>query len=114
MRISDWSSDVCSSDLSMVRLVGHGRNIAAPAGDFHPGFASPVRFAVAVPKPLPRLSLRAPFTHHDGIDREQQAALMQSVAKADRKSVVWGKRVCVRVYLGGRRTVKKKIQEQRR
>src|SRR3546814_13283447 len=75
MRISDWSSDVCSSDLRRHasgmpgglrrgrRTLGH---CAAPRPGGHPAF------------------------------------------HGDRKSVVWGKSVSVRVDLGGRRIIKKK------
>src|SRR3546814_18986305 len=84
MLISDWSSDVCSSDL--------------PTGKpsiFQWGPRSPRSFWGGRPKPCPRrkrvdavLSRRRPPT-------------------GDRKSVVEGKRVSVRVELGGRRTIKK-------
>src|SRR3546814_12872306 len=100
MRISDWSSDVCSSDLT--RLIG---------------------------VILPRLTDLVVATIYEGIDAgakdkqyitfvgitldlpERQiqlceAALAQHV-KGDRNSVVSGKRVSVRVDLGGRRTLKK-------
>src|SRR3546814_17687761 len=89
MRISDWSSDVCSSDLQ--RVVRHGlraqRGVLAGRG--------------AGGRPLRRLAGRGLFRRVDVQpgDRRQQG---------DRKSVVEGKSVSVRVDLGGRRIIKKK------
>src|SRR3546814_9418898 len=87
MRISDWSSDVCSSDLS-ARRVRPGRVVLA----FRRAQAE-CRTALADPDALPqRQSDKA------GNRRDQE----------DRKSVVSGKSVSVRVDLGGRRIIKKK------
>src|SRR3546814_17051545 len=41
---------------------------------------------------------------------EQISAQVESTTSEDRKSVVWGKSVSVRVDLGGRRIIKKKNQ----
>src|SRR3546814_20310472 len=69
MRISDWSSDVCSSDL--------------------PFFVGPVRrVRGALPHPTCQPAV--------------------GWCAGDRKSVVEGKSVSVRVDLGGRRIIKKK------
>src|SRR3546814_16018879 len=89
MRISDWSSDVCASDLAAQRrATGRGRArpssrsgrraaaIAAPAAGSRPG------------RPGAR---RSP---------------------TDRKSVVSGKSVSVRVDLGGRRILNKQTTNQ--
>src|SRR3546814_15519833 len=88
MRISDWSSDVCSSDLIAVR------------GDL----------------------LRLLRQHAVQRARQFEAAEIEGLAAAhvdlagdsaldhvDRKSVVSGKSVSVRVDLGGRRIMKNKI-----
>src|SRR3546814_17380372 len=79
MRISDWSSDVCSSDLRAVAALppraAHGRS---DQGD------------------------RARNEEH------RHDALFPVVQHRDRKSVVQGKSVSVRVDLGGRRIIKKK------
>src|SRR3546814_15345077 len=113
MRISDWSSDVCSSDLvpgptdeslfaqeplphppsfdeedvsdkpSFVQAQG-SLSVAAVERDFRCGLAS----------------LRA-------VDRGI-ASLYQTLEGRDRKSVVEGKRWQVRVSLGGCRIIKKK------
>src|SRR3546814_17383890 len=70
MRISDWSSDVCSSDLIASRAAARCRD-AAGGNAAGRGWCSTIQ----------------------GIDR---------------KSVVKGKSVSVRVDLGGRRIIKKK------
>src|SRR3546814_7705036 len=72
MRISDWSSDVCSSDLGAKIESKHGR----------PSFL---------------------HTHARPRGRAQGDPRLG----ADRKSVVSGKSVSVRVDLGGRRIIKK-------
>src|SRR3546814_20812280 len=102
MRISDWSSDVCSSDLSLAMTeVGVGsirqrqdmmrllevRRVDHLAGDLEHADAG-----VGGERIDDRLRARDLF----GRRRE-----------GDRKSGVEGKRVSVRVDLGGRRTIKK-------
>src|SRR3546814_7410816 len=77
MRISDWSSDVCSSDLDGDGVGRSGIQRGDTLHAEHLGLADPYRFAVD--------------------DR----------GDADRKSVVKGKSVSVRVVLGGRRIIKK-------
>src|SRR3546814_18693942 len=102
MRISDWSSDVCSSDLvvahqeQMIRghldravIVG---DIAWPHVDRVEGRAAGQRLA------------------HDG-ELEHRAAVRVAGDETDRKSVVEGKRVSVGVDLGGRGIIKKKIDK---
>src|SRR3546814_18341787 len=84
MRISDWSSDVCSSDLA---VVDGAIGIREAAG--------------AVTSDAVRSGTRG------ALDRDVHDVL-DEVQKADRKSVVWGKSVSVRVDLGGRRIIKKK------
>src|SRR3546814_13726340 len=93
MRISDWSSDVCSSDLA------HG--------------ATGINFTYFIQDPFTGLirhlqcNLVAPNGTNWGhyCDKEMDELL-------DRKSVVWGKSVSVRVDLGGRRLMKKKTEER--
>src|SRR3546814_19894704 len=87
MRISDWSSDVCSSDLIAAErsyiedAAAIGNELAAP--DYGSGMEHPR--AVAFGR----------------IDYADRAALV------DRKSVGEGKNVSVRVDIGGRRMHKK-------
>src|SRR3546814_12571430 len=109
MRISDRSSDVCSSDLAP----SPGGRRTKKAGNAGPFFIlrtddQPARVSrrpASAPCPLlrfgpawPGAPLRAP-----GLPCARRAGL-----PGDRKSVVWGKSVSVRVDLGGRRTIKNK------
>src|SRR3546814_15698951 len=93
MRISDWSSDVCSSDLATRAL----RNEATAAA----------RAARTVNDRRAGLN-QAP----SAIATRNYAAAMERARVAagnlDRKSVVSGKSVTVRVELGGRRIITKK------
>src|SRR3546814_19962419 len=117
MRISDWSSDLCSSDL---------RRQAAPALGAIPCLhAAPPRDAA----PAARPSHRAARTHRNrrGADRRARRPPCPVTASRplaprcggrradrDRKSVVEGKRVSVRVDLGGRRTIKQKNKQEKK
>src|SRR3546814_16721887 len=83
MRISDWSSDVCSSDLD-----GFAIAAALPRDRLRRAFWAGIRILM--------------FGH--AVSR----AFSRIVQILDRKSVVWGKSVSVRVDLGGRRIIKKK------
>src|SRR3546814_17767378 len=102
MRISDWSSDVCSSDL-----------VARQQGGLRPA------------QPVPPRTARRARDHPHAHDRDDGGLLARGRASADqllcvqlygpdrlsrldRKSVVSGKSVSVRVDLGGRRIIKKK------
>src|SRR3546814_18877323 len=94
MRISDWSSDVCSSDLDAMAV--H----AEPALHVEREFEL------------------AEFIAIGGDDQRALGAIADGDAgrgldlggelRPDRKSVVSGKSVSVRVDLGGRRIIKKK------
>src|SRR3546814_11482666 len=114
MRISDWSSDVCSSDLQgpegvhrVLRLL-HGE-----ADQVVGGGIDLLRRLGAEP---PRLELRGLVARADGAVRvlafepdAHRRALVVDPPRGlrDRKPVVWGKSVAVRVDLGGRRELKK-------
>src|SRR3546814_10936636 len=89
MRISDWSSDVCSSDLA--HAAGHRAHASVLPGRR----AAPVLAA--------RRRGRTAAHLRGGPLRGRVAA-----PPGDRKSVVEGKSVSVRVDLGGRRIIKKK------
>src|SRR3546814_13821669 len=102
MRISDWSSDVCSSDLmkvdGQVSLVYYQYN--APR-------RPPMRLAFLVPPML----LLAACGQKDENDRSAGTDISINAdgeGGGDRKSVGQGKSVSVRVDLGGRRIIKKK------
>src|SRR3546814_16775180 len=89
MRISDWSSDVCSSDLQEPDGTGAEED-----------------------QEQARLQQRGPgrTDRHPPPRRHQPADGLQPV---DRKSVVSGKSVSVRVNLGGCRIIKKKQKEKK-
>src|SRR3546814_17970371 len=119
MRISDWSSDVCSSDLvpasnpprapalaarwSPKQLRGGGqfcaRSREQTMSDYSPGFGNHISTeAVAGALPVGQNSPQRPAF---GPYTEQLSG-----TALDRKSVVKGKRVSVRVDLVGRRIIK--------
>src|SRR3546814_19975181 len=100
MRISDWSSDVCSSDLAV-----------APAGQVvqRPGNHLLARARLAENQhiglgPGQRADLFAQAQHRLGLSEQARRQLLP----VDRKSVVEGKSVSVRVVLGGSRLIQKK------
>src|SRR3546814_14145009 len=106
MRISDWSSDVCSSDLvasGASFTVGAARQACragVPRG--RQGAAVDARQGGHV-----RLSHRRTRRRED--DRYRvHLPVGHQIQPGDRKSVVSGKSVSVRVDLGGRRIIKKK------
>src|SRR3546814_20571160 len=88
MRISDWSSDVCSSDL--LQRQHRKRRLDRPGGG--QGVADH-RFVRA----------------HWNFPGQIAEHVLDAHGLQARKSVVSGKSVSVRVDLGGRRILKKKI-----
>src|SRR3546814_15452564 len=108
MRISDWSSDVCASDLCSYQRDALYK-IAPPRLNYrsrHQMDASPLR-------KLPQ-GLRRATSDSFATRRAMKTSLMArgrisaTPLAIDRKSDVQGKRVSVRVDLGGRRLIKKK------
>src|SRR3546814_11446093 len=111
MRISDWSSDVCSSDLDGAGAQG-GRPAEGavarkpPADPLHPGRGREVGV---------RVGGASQHAAGRGVAAARPAALRPPGADAprrahglDRKRVVEGKRESVRVDPGGRSISKKK------
>src|SRR3546814_15338608 len=106
MRISDWSSDVCSSDLEQGLAIVYQEPALLPdltvaenmrlsmPDELHPSVGDQVSWAEGI---------LARWSNVASID-----------PRKDRKSVVQGKSGSVRVDLGGRRIIKKKNNEQRR
>src|SRR3546814_19356428 len=91
MRISDWSSDVCSSDLTISALNEYRRQAVS------------LRLAGATVAEARRATgLSAPT-----IIAAHTAYLQGGWVAVDRKSVVQGKSVPVRVDIGGRRNIEK-------
>src|SRR3546814_14565609 len=96
MRISDWSSDVCSSDLS------DRRQHIEKFGETHR--------RVDQPRDL-RIGRIDQKIFVGGVCARSVAdAEMRGGDRQDRKSVLKGKSVSVRIDLGGRRTLKHKNQ----
>src|SRR3546814_11700816 len=101
MRISDWSSDVCSSDLGS-RTARAWMRFACPRLRVEETLLVICRRGIAEHTVHhPRVGVQ--FVHHGFTRRHQVADL-----PADRKSVVSGKSVSVRVDLGGRRLIQNK------
>src|SRR3546814_14716100 len=106
MRISDWSSDVCSSDLPVERrhLVLHEPGALVQDPVHHVGLG------VAEPLQRGQLAERGDAVEHepDVVEGRGVVSHGADTTGGDRKSVVEGKSVSVRVDLGGRRILKKK------
>src|SRR3546814_18697376 len=94
MRIRDWSSDVCSSDLKTA-VTGW-----SPAEPIRQG-AGLMFQQTAIPEDLASTAFRP----------ASAGAAPDKAPGPDRKRVVSGKRVSVRVDLGGRRIIKKKKKQ---
>src|SRR3546814_17919705 len=104
MRISDWSSDVCSSDLKQgTNSIAFDRHrVGIGRFDREVGHLVDVRVVHSVMRQCHR---------NAETDRQRMKIVrkaVQSHRTADRKSVVSGKSVSVRVDLGGRSIIKKK------
>src|SRR3546814_11406540 len=101
MRISDWSSDVCSSDLLVIgnpaAVVEDRRDGNRAPGRWHRRHVAPDR---CIQHKLPRI---------DQTERRDGGDML-----ADRKSVVKGKSVSVSVDLGGRLIIQKKKNRSHR
>src|SRR3546814_19254886 len=120
MRISDWSSDVCSSDLrkcsSSLQQQQPRRPLKIPTVLWRLS-------SRAVLSPGPFFSFFAPCLSVPSISCSQSSSnsrrLLTSPGRlvrpsgVDRKSVVWGKGDSVRVDLGGSRFIKKKKQTKK-
>src|SRR3546814_16912950 len=121
MRISDWSSDVCSSDLS-------GKCSKSPTDCFNDTFAPrdhPRRTKGESGRDFVRMSERidrarssaskfadviAPLDEVDFLyspldQNSAKFSLADRQIPGERTRVVWGQSVTVRVDLGGRRTI---------
>src|SRR3546814_16911088 len=108
MRISDWSSDVCSSDLFAAQLREHrGAVVDKGAGVLRAGFGRQ-NFELLAAGKVRRLL--QPLQQAEGQRAEDvEADLAVGLAgPQDRKRVVEGQSVPLRVELGGRRTIQQK------
>src|SRR3546814_17635999 len=104
MRISDGSSDVCSSDLVPTQGFGSDGRLRAPPSQYaHPALLGNDG------------NMGASFADSWGSRRVEERPVVHRSAwhrvlddPGDRKRVVSGKSVSVRVDFGGRRIIKKK------
>src|SRR3546814_16519635 len=113
MRISDWSSDVCSSDLKpriMAILTSASRGLAhnRVAFELLPGSSIADSDAAAAAGNLDFIR----YFRAKGFDCSYKGAALAAVG--DRKSAVEGKSVYVSVDLGGRRIIKQKQKKKNR
>src|SRR3546814_17670544 len=102
MRISDWSSDVCSSDLSLAENSQDSISTLYIVLPLWSGGSTNAQVDIAKARQKAALAELAKI----------RLALGQSTLQADRKSVVSGKSVSVRVDLGGRRNIKTKTSKK--
>src|SRR3546814_20514901 len=108
MRISDWSSDVCSSDLAW----GVRRGFSGQDRD-KPGLSWQPPFAILRAQPIVSVRRRSAIAGARGVRASRRPAQIPRLAR-DRKSVVSGKSVSVRVAPGGGSIIKKKKQNTTR
>src|SRR3546814_13738908 len=105
MRISDWSSDVCSSDLvdtiltNVFQHTPEGTSFAVTVRDGGTPTVVVEDDGPGTPEPAPE---------ERGVSAGGSTGLGLGIVRRDRKSVGEGKRVLVRVHQGGRRILKKK------
>src|SRR3546814_18679407 len=110
LRISDWSSDVFSSDLADTRLNREKPPTKAMTDHLlssRASCASSIMSSTAATVSSPATNTKVAILITSGALRSRKGE--RNAAPIDRKSVVEGKRVSVRLDLGGRRIIKKKI-----
>src|SRR3546814_17411397 len=112
MRISDWSSDVCSSDLLRKRSA----TIATPAKRLSPIVSRSIGYqpfgaCSPVPRTTTPIAAKSLFAIVTSSAKVPGAMQMPS-RRPGRTSVVQGKGVSVRVETGGCRIIKKKNTKQ--
>src|SRR3546814_11942154 len=128
MRISDWSSDVCSSDLQGCQRQIVARRQSDGAGLRAVGMHNAIHGQAAAIGGNRDVARRYLITDYDiaGLDDKaagfndagvvqtlvQPCEIAQRSGPEDRKSVVRGKSVSVRLASGGRRYIKKKKKKK--
>src|SRR3546814_15427378 len=108
MRISDWSSDVCSSDLSPESDV---RSVALDTIPSELVESIEIKKTLTPDMDADTIGATIEINTTSALDRKKPFV---AVSAEDRKSVVEGKSVSVRVDLAGRRIIKKKNTRQKR
>src|SRR3546814_17874621 len=109
MRISDWSSDVCSSDLIVVPCADRDRNGSVQRRGGNPSSGPRLRGGDEKDRgrrPRTRGLKRGGFVSMCASSHGPRRAI-HAFAKLDRKRVVQGTSVSVRVDVVGRRNLKK-------
>src|SRR3546814_11606765 len=110
LRISDWSSDVCSSDLQSEAIGTLVQRIdAGLRGRLRIGFVGSMLYR-GLPDLLAAMRAALPDVEHVLSELNSHDQL-EAVRRGDRKRVVLGKRVWVRVGPGGARNIKKKTKK---
>src|SRR3546814_1342385 len=115
LRISDWSSDVCSSDLPLLHsfheIMAQGGKVVIDAAAVDRLSTPCVQILVSAVQHMEQHGI--PFVIRSPSDAfvtafDDLGLFSYLMQWPDRKSVVLGKSVSVSVDLGGRRLVKKK------
>src|SRR3546814_16202006 len=106
MRISDWSSDVCSSDLPDAGVDRRARQTAQVFQRMQTDAKRQLQAAVKAGGG--KAACRQRRVVEECADEADHLVHRAPVVPQDRTSVVWGTRVSVRVDFGGRRIIKKK------
>src|SRR3546814_12811357 len=109
MRISDWSSDVCSSDLPYKECSCRIKAVEPRQCLAGLDILARRKWAAA---PAMNKDLHARFVMAGAKAHMIGGAFISKGDRKDRKSVVEGKSVSVLVDLGGRRILKKKKQKK--
>src|SRR3546814_19539060 len=103
MRISDWSSDVCSSDLLADPPLRRSRRPPCARRQLQTRSAGQTEG--------PARAYRAGRGRCQGSVAHRRDDQRARTPREARKSVEWGKGVSVRVELGGRRSIKTKMKK---
>src|SRR3546814_18246325 len=113
MRISDWSSDVCSSDLIVGLSIRQRWFVLAIVGLLCAlGVWSAFRLPVDAVPDITNVQVQI-NTEAEGYSPLESEQRITFPLETDRKSVVEGKGVAERVDRGGRRIIKKKTKRNK-
>src|SRR3546814_14281423 len=111
MRISDWSSDVCSSDLIRPQIrvtVG----VSGTGGGFKKFLRNEIDISNAS-RPISESEIELSKQNNIGFIEIPVSYDGLAIVVRDRKSVVKGKSMSVRLVLGCRRIIKKKKKKKK-
>src|SRR3546814_19995427 len=104
MRISDWSADVCSSDLRALVGAGFHEDFQLRVGEHDRAHVTAIANQARRLSKIPLLLQQRRTYRRLGGDQRRP--------RTDRKSGVEGKSVSVRVDIGGRMFIKKKTTRE--